>query len=73
MPKSVVVTGPQGCGKTFNADKLKAKYGLKKVVDGWEVNSFAEASGVLYLTNYSYEYCKSVVGHRLRVEQFRKP
>jgi len=32
---TVIVYGPAGCGKTTNAEALRAKYGCAKVVDGF--------------------------------------
>ncbi len=32
---TVIVTGPQGCGKTLHAAKLKAHFGCTSVVDEW--------------------------------------
>lgn len=33
MTPSVIVYGPQGCGKTRHAEALAAHYGLRKIVD----------------------------------------
>lgn len=33
MPQSIIVHGPQACGKTRNAQALMRKYGLKKVIE----------------------------------------
>lgn len=35
-PASIVVYGPQGCGKTRNAQRLKKALGLSTVVDDWK-------------------------------------
>lgn len=32
----VVVHGPQGVGKTKNAEALRRHFGCRRVVDGWE-------------------------------------
>lgn len=32
---TVVVKGPQGCGKTFHAQRLAEKFGCVGVVDEW--------------------------------------
>lgn len=33
---SVIVYGPQGCGKTRAAPALAAKYGCRRIVDEWQ-------------------------------------
>lgn len=33
MPQSIIVHGPQACGKTRNAQALMRKYGLKRVIE----------------------------------------
>lgn len=33
MEKAIVVFGPHGCGKTKNAEALRRKYGMTRVVD----------------------------------------
>lgn len=33
MPQSIIVHGPQGCGKTRNAQALMRKYGLRRVIE----------------------------------------
>lgn len=33
--KSVIVYGPQGCGKTRHAEALAAHFGVGRVVDEW--------------------------------------
>jgi hypothetical protein len=33
MPASVIIQGPQGCGKTRNAEALRKHYKLSRVVD----------------------------------------
>jgi len=48
--KSIVIYGPQQCGKTTNAEQLRETYRLDRVVDDWDGKDF-EDEGVLYLTN----------------------
>lgn len=50
MNESVVVYGPQGCGKTLSAKVLQSIYGLDVVVDDWD-GAEAIGDGVLVLTN----------------------
>lgn len=51
MSKSVIVYGPQGCGKTKNASLLRRKFNLQNVIDGWDVNIKIPREGALVLTN----------------------
>lgn len=46
---SVVVHGPQACGKTYNAEKLRKFFGLKDIADSW-VGDFP-LQDTLVLTN----------------------
>lgn len=62
---SVIITGPQGCGKTKNAEALRIKYGMKRIKDGWSFRSYFQFEDVLYLTNEEppkkYPYAHRVV------------
>ncbi len=51
--RSLIVSGPQGCGKTTNAEKICSKYRLTRVVDNWSRENFKSftSQGTLYLTN----------------------
>ena len=40
MTRSVFVYGPQGCGKTRNAAKIAAHFGLSKTIDGYDGQGF---------------------------------
>ncbi|HYE39912.1 MAG TPA: hypothetical protein VEB23_08270 [Ramlibacter sp.] len=54
MTASIVIYGPQGCGKTLNGDKLARYFGLQRVVDdGLDLGGHVRvpASGALVLTN----------------------
>lgn len=64
MNKSVIVYGPQGCGKTRNADVLMAHFALSRCEDldepvrrKYQENrqKLVEETGVLYLTNRTRE------------------
>lgn len=35
MTESLIVHGPQGCGKTRHAQALAAHFGCSQIVDGW--------------------------------------
>jgi adenylate kinase family enzyme len=47
--KGVIVYGPQGCGKSANADLIKAHFGLTNVVDEWAGGEVLD--NTLHLTN----------------------
>lgn len=55
MNHSIIVYGPQSCGKTTNAEALKKNFGLDKIVDEGKLGSLLkdgpalELRGVLYL------------------------
>lgn len=56
MKPSIVVHGPQGCGKTRNAERIKQYFGLDRIVDEGHLpytlakGPKLEPDGVLYLT-----------------------
>lgn len=50
----VIVTGPQGCGKTLHASTLAAHLGCGHVVDGWTPGD-GLVPGALHLTNEPME------------------
>jgi len=54
MPKSIIVYGPPGCGKSTNAERIRRHYGLHAIHDdlGMIGNEFhrVQSDGVLYLT-----------------------
>jgi hypothetical protein len=50
MTQSLIVYGPQGCGKTRNAEALREGYGLDRVIEDWDPNRHPyTAQGILYL------------------------
>ncbi|WAB92512.1 phosphohydrolase [Pseudomonas citronellolis] len=49
--KSVLVRGPQGCGKTRNAHLIAAALGLTKIVDDWQLGDELPLENTLILTN----------------------
>jgi SpoVK/Ycf46/Vps4 family AAA+-type ATPase len=55
MKKSVIVYGPQGCGKTRNAEALMVAYDCEQVCDDDLFHAsgfkFEPDAGILYLTN----------------------
>lgn len=54
MNQSVIIYGPQGCGKTVNAQRLMRHFGLREVVDeSPELTRSVAPRGVLVLTCYS--------------------
>ena len=50
MSKTLIVTGPQGCGKTRLAGEIAAHFGLSSIVDEWDGRA-ALPTGALVLTN----------------------
>lgn len=53
MKTSVIVFGPQACGKTRNAEKLKQHFGLDRVIEheDYPPNQLLPTTGALILTN----------------------
>lgn len=49
--KSWLVHGPQGCGKTSNAQAIAAALGLTEIVDDWHPGMKAPTTKALVLTN----------------------
>jgi len=47
---TVIVVGPQGCGKTRNAQALVQRLGCRGIVDDW-VPGVALVPGALHLTH----------------------
>lgn len=50
MSDTVLIHGPQGCGKTRNAAALAAHFGCSHIVDDWNGRDQV-APGALVLTN----------------------
>lgn len=56
IPPSIIVHGPQGCGKTRNALKLAAAFGLKRILDNYQGTvKDVPKQNALILTNTRYE------------------
>lgn len=55
MSKSVVVHGPQACGKTRNAEALRKHYGLTSILDDWNPHERLPLRDTLVLTNANPE------------------
>ena len=51
MSNTVLIHGPQGCGKTRNAQALAAHFGCSRIVDDWNGQSKIE-EGSLVLTSH---------------------
>lgn len=51
MNKSVIVYGPQRCGKTRAAQRIAKHFGLSRIVDDWDGRERPQLTGTLYLTN----------------------
>lgn len=50
MYNTLVVHGPQGCGKTRNANLLRDRFGCRDVVDEWDPQTAPLEEGKLHLT-----------------------
>lgn len=48
---SVVIHGPQGCGKTTHAEALREHFELDEVVDEWDGQSNFPRTGALVVTH----------------------
>lgn len=48
---TVIVYGPQGCGKSLNAEKLRKGFGLDRVIDDWDGRERLPRHGALVLTH----------------------
>lgn len=51
MKRSVVVYGPQACGKTRNAEAMRQAFGLDVIVDDWTWRDPLPDFGALILTS----------------------
>ncbi len=51
MARSVIVYGPQGCGKTFNREAIMAHFGLGQVIEDLPSGKHFPSSDCLVLTN----------------------
>lgn len=51
--KSVLVYGPQGCGKTTKATVIAKALGLSKIHDNWEPGTPVDLLNTLVLTSNS--------------------
>jgi replication-associated recombination protein RarA len=51
MIRSVLVYGPQRCGKTTNAEAMRKAYGLDVIVDDWTWRDPLPDFGALILTS----------------------
>ncbi|KJK03591.1 hypothetical protein UB43_03595 [Pseudomonas sp. 21] len=49
--RSVLVHGPQMCGKTRNRDAIAAAYGLANILDDWQPGQRVPQADTLILTN----------------------
>ncbi len=47
---TVIVYGPQGCGKTQNSAQIKKQFNCGLVIDGWDAATDVLVTGALHLT-----------------------
>lgn len=80
--KSWLVYGPEGCGKTKNAQAIAAALGLTEIVDDWQPGDPAPITKALVLTNHlgpdhmpfsrrvlSYDQAMSLVAAKANAKQ----
>jgi hypothetical protein len=48
--KTIILTAPQGFGKTIRAEEYRQHYGCTSIVDDWH-HGMSVTSGALHLTN----------------------
>lgn len=70
MNRTVVVYGPQGCGKTQNAERLRTCFGLDYVIDNWEGGELVPLHGALVLTSLTESDLAEVVSASVRRADF---
>lgn len=49
--KTVIVHGPRACGKTRNAARIAAYFGIDTIVDDWDERRHEITIGAIHLTN----------------------
>lgn len=49
--RTVIVTGPAGCGKTRARQSLAASFGCRTIIDDWDPHLHELTTGALHLTN----------------------
>lgn len=49
--KTVIVHGPRACGKTRNAARIAAHFGIPTIVDDWDECLHEITPGAIHLTN----------------------
>lgn len=69
--RSVVVRGPQGCGKTTNAEAIARHLNLEKVIDGWGGLTDVPTFGALVLTDLPRSHVTNILeGRRIQTIEF---
>lgn len=49
--RTVIITGPMGCGKTRGRQSLAASFGCRTIIDDWDPHRHELTTGALHLTN----------------------
>lgn len=57
-PRTIIVHGPQGCGKTTNAERLRAFFGCAGIVDDYDAELAPLSLGHLHLTYFPFPVAK---------------
>lgn len=78
--KSILVCGPEGCGKTRNAQAIAHSLGLTSVIDDWQRDDHLPKQDTLILTQLSVSAAQEMAGPTLDVisyneamQQVRRP
>lgn len=58
MAQSIIIVGPQGCGKTINAKGLCKAFGLTKWVDAADVRALPKEGHIIF----AYEWPRHTSG-----------
>ena len=56
MSSPVVIYGPQGCGKTRNAQALAAHFGCSRIVDDWDGQSKIEDGCLVLISSIVFGF-----------------
>jgi MoxR-like ATPase len=72
MSNTVVIHGPQGCGKTRNAQALAAHFGCSRIVDDWNGQSKIEEGSLVLINSMVFRIKASALPVGRRFVPFSK-